>query len=166
MKNELIKEKEYLLIFHEMNTDIVTQVLYILINQMENDMKKAYIYLLKLFLYCPDFDFGIIYFTRYLIYEYIRENEDKIYSREYQVEVGCLLPEDYVADKGNKNEYFYENFYTLQLLNPKTFAEKIVIYIAPYVFNINMNILMYDYGINGAQSVIQEKKFFSDNKNT
>ena len=165
LKNKLIDEKDYLKKVKAMNISIVSQILYILINEMENNISEAYISLLKVFLYCPDFDLGIIFFTRYLIYEYIRENEDKIYSREYQVEVGCLLPEDYVADKGNKNEYFYENFYTLQLLNPKTFAEKIVIYIAPYVFNINMNILMYDYGINGAQSVIQEKKFFSDNKN-
>ena len=163
LKNELIKEKEYLLIFHEMNTDIVTQVLYILINQMENDMKKAYIYLLKLFLYCPDFDFGIIYFMRYLIFEYISANEDKIYSREFQVELGCLLPDEYCIDKGNKNEYLFENYFSLQLMKAKTFAEKIVIYITPYVFNVNMNILIYDFGINGAESSIQEKKFLYDN---
>ena len=42
-------------------------------------------------------------------------------------------------------------------MKPKTFAEKIVIYIAPYVFNTNMNILIYDFGINGAPSTMQEK---------
>ena len=163
LKNELIKEKEYLLIFHQMNVDIVTHVLYILINQMENDIKKAYKTLLKLFLYCPDFDFGIIYFMRYLIFEYISANEDKIYSQEFQVEVGCLLPEEYYTDKGNKNEYLFEDYFSLQLMKAKTFAEKIVIYITPYVFNVNMNILIYDFGINGAPSSIQEKKFLCDN---
>ena len=163
LKNELIKEKEYLLIFHQMNIDIVTHVLYILINQMENDIKKAYKTLLKLFLYCPDFDFGIIYFMRYLIFEYISANEDKIYSQEFQVEVGCLLPEEYYIDKGNKNEYLFEDYFSLQLMKAKTFAEKIVIYITPYVFNVNMNILIYDFGINGAPSSIQEKKFLCDN---
>ena len=51
-------------------------------------------------------------------------------------------------------------------MKPKTFAEKIVIYIAPYVFNTNMNILIYDFGINGAPSTIQEKKFLNDNDTT
>ena len=146
-----------------MNIDIVTHLLYILINQMENDIKKAYKTLLKLFLYCPDFDFGIIYFMRYLIFEYISANEDKIYSQEFQVEVGCLLPEEYYIDKGNKNEYLFEDYFSLQLMKAKTFAEKIVIYITPYVFNVNMNILIYDFGINGAPSSIQEKKFLCDN---
>ena len=166
LNNRLVEEKDYLKTIKFMNISIVSQIMYILINQMENDISEAYKSLLKIFLYCPDFDFGIIFFTRYLIYEYIKENEDKIYSREYQVEVGCLLPEDYVIDKGDKNEYCYENFYSLQLLNPKTFAEKIVIYITPFVFNLKMNILMYDYGINGAQSVIQEKPFLNNNNNS
>ena len=162
-KNDLIKDKDYLLILHQMNFEIVTSILYILINQMESDIEKAYKSLLKVFLYCPDFDFGIIYFTRYLIYEFIAANQDKIYSREFQLEVGCLLPEDYIIDKGDKNDYLFEDYFSLQLMQTKTFAEKIVLYIAPFVFNTNMNILIYDFGINGASSSIQEKLFLSDN---
>ena len=162
LNNSLIKEKEYLLILHKMNIDIINRVFYILINQMEDDVRKAYICLLKLFLYCPDFDFGIIYFMRYLIYEYISENENKIYSKEFQVEVGSLLPEEYFVDKGDKNEYLFEDYFSMQLMATKTFAEKIVIYLVPFVFNVNMNILVYDFGINGAPSNIQEKKFLSD----
>ena len=165
LKNPLLKDKEYLYVFHQMNIQIVANIIYILINIMETDIEKAYRTLLKIFLFCPDFDFGIIYFTRYLIYEYISENQDKIYSREFQVEIGTLLPEDFVAEKGDKNEYFYENYFSMQLMNPKTFAEKIVLYICPFVFNINMNILIYDFGINGAPSFIEEKKFFSEYKN-
>ena len=166
LKNELIKDKEYLLIMHKMNIEIVSVILYYLINQMESDKEKAYKSLLKVFLYSPDFDFGIIYFTKYLIYEFISANEDKIFSREFQVEIGCLLPEDYVIDKGDKNIYMFEDYFSLNLMKTKTFAEKIVIYIAPYVFNTNINILIYDFGINGAPSTIQEKKFLSDNDTT
>ena len=133
---------------------------------MENDISKAYKILLKVFLFCKDFDTCLIFFTRYLIYEYISANENKIYSKEYQVELGCLLPEDYVLDKGDKNEYFFENFYTLQLMTPKTFAEKIILYVSPFVFNIKLNILIYDYGMNGAQSVVMEKKFVDENINS
>ena len=162
LDNKLVKDKEYLLIFHQMNIRIVAQILYILINQMEKNIETAYIYLLKLFLYCPDFDFGIIFFIRYLIYEYISENEGKIYSKEFQVEIGCLLPEDYVTEKGNRNEYFFENYFYSQLMKPKTFAEKIVLYLIPFVFNVKMNILIYDFGIGDKPSSIQEKKFLCD----
>ena len=165
INNNLVKQKEYLKIIETMNIKIVLEIIYIIINQMETDITKAYTTLLKSFLFSKDFDFGIIFFTRYLIYEYISANEDKIYSEENQVEVGCLLPEQYIQDKGNRNDYFFENFYSLELMCPKTFAEKIVIYIAPFVFNIHINILVYDFGINGKESVIQEKEFSNENKN-
>ena len=164
--NKLVNEKEYLKIIKKMNISIVSEILYIIIVHMENDITKAYRILLKVFLFCNDFDTCLIFFTRYLIYEYISANEDKIYSKEYQVELGCLLPEDFVVDKGDKNEYFFENFYTLQLMNPKTFAEKIILYVSPFVFNIKLNILIYDYGMNGVQSVVMEKKFLDENINT
>ena len=165
LKNELLKKKDYLMYFHQMNINITSQIIYILINQMENDINMAYNCLLKVFLYCPDFDFDIIYFTRYLIYEYISANENKIYSKKFQVEVGCLLPENFVVEKGNKNEYFFENYYSMQLMQPKSFAEKIVLYIVPFVFNVNMNILIYDFGINGAPSSIQPRDFLCEDKN-
>ena len=160
--NKLIKEKDYLKQINKMNISIVTESLYLIVSEMENNILNAYEILLKVFLFCTDFDYGIIFFTRYLIYEYILANENKIYSKEYQVEIGCLLPDDYIKDRGKKNEYFFENYYSLQLMNPKTFAEKIVLYVTPFVFNINMNILIYDYGINGALSHIEEKKFSNE----
>ena len=163
-KNKLITKKDYLKILNQMNIDVVTAILFLIIeNQIENNILKAYTILLKAFLFCSEFDFNIIFFGRYLIYEYISENENKIYSKEYQVEVGCLLPDNYVIDKGNKNDYLFEDFYALYLLKPKTFAEKIVLYVAPFVFNINMNILIYEYGINGDKSIVQEKKFLNEN---
>ena len=165
LKNELLKKKDYLIYFHQMNISITTQIIYILINQMENNINSAYNCLLKVFLYCPDFDFDIIYFTRYLIYEYISANENKIYSRKFQVEVGCLLPENFVVEKGDKNEYLFEDYYSMQLMQPKSFAEKIVLYIVPFVFNVNMNILIYDFGINGAPSSIQPRDFTHGDKN-
>ena len=166
LNNKLVNEKDYLKIIRKMNISIVSEILYIIIVHMENDISKAYKILLKVFLFCKDFDTCLIFFTRYLIYEYISANENKIYSKEYQVELGCLLPDDYVIDKGDKNEYFFENFYTLQLMTPKTFAEKIILYVAPFVFNIKLNILIYDYGMNGTQSVVMEKKFADENINS
>ena len=161
-KNPLVKQKDYLREIKKMNISIVYQILYILLNCMKkNGVQNTYFILLKVFLYCKEFDYGIIYFTRYLLYEYISTNENKIYSKENPIKIGCFLPENFVEDRGDKDEYFFENYYSLQLMKPKTFAEKIVIYIAPFVFNCDLNILIYDYG---SDSLIQEKKFKSDKK--
>ena len=91
-ENPLVKENAFLKKeIKKMNLSIVTQILYIMIHYMEMDnTSETYIILLKVFLYCSDFDFGIIYFTRYLLYEYISSNENKIYSRENQIELGGL----------------------------------------------------------------------------
>ena len=161
VNNPLINQKEYLIRIKNMNISIITQILYILLKKLENNVEDAYRILLKVFIYAKDFDYGIIYFTRYLLFEYILLNNNKIFSRENQIEIGCLLPEDYVVDKGNENEYLFENYYNLQLMKPASFAEKIVIYISPFVFNCDINILIYDYGTN---SFIEEKKFISDKK--
>jgi len=162
-ENPLVKENAFLKKeIKKMNLSIVTQILYIMIHYMEMDnTSETYIILLKVFLYCSDFDFGIIYFTRYLLYEYISSNENKIYSRENQIELGCFLPEEFTKDKGEKTEYFFTNYYSSQLMVPKTFAEKIVIYIAPFVFDCEVNILLYEYDIlNG----INEKRFGAEKK--
>ena len=160
-KNPIIKKKDYIeKNIEKINIGIVSQILYYLINYMETgDISATYLVLLKVFLYCKDFDYGIIYFTRYLLFEYISQNEDKIFSHENQFEIGCLLPEFYCKDKGDKNEYFFENFYSEQLMKPKEFAEKISIYIAPFVFNCNVNVLIYDYG---EKSFVQEKRFIGE----
>ena len=154
--NPVIKQKEYLSDqIEKINIDIISQLLYSLINYMETkDISSTYLLLLKAFLYCPPFDYGILFFTRYLLYEYISANENKIYSKEYKIKIGCLLPEDFVKDNNSKIQYFFEDYYSLQLMNPKAFAEKLVIYITPFVFNCNINIIMYEFGKN-----INEEQF-------
>ena len=65
MQNPLIEKKEYLRIIKRLNISIVSQILYYIIYIMENDsINKAYQILLKVSLYCADFDFGIIFFVR------------------------------------------------------------------------------------------------------
>ena len=161
--NKLISQKEYLTKINELNISIVSEILYIIINQLETDISKAYIILLKAFLFCDGFDSSIIFFTRYLIYEFISSNENKLYSKESQVEIGCLLPDRFIIDRGDKNEYKFEEYYSTHLMHPKVYAEKIDIYITPFVFNIRMNVLIYSFGDNLKKSFIKEKEFFNEN---
>jgi len=48
-------------------------------------------------------------------------------------------------------------------MKPKAFAEKIVLYVVPFVFNIHYNILVYNLHRNGQKSTINEKTFSNDN---
>ena len=56
-------------------------------------------------------------------------------------------------------------------MNPKSYAEKIVLYVAPYVFNINMNIYFVSHDENGyivkeidekndSQNIVESQKYF------
>ena len=161
--NELINQKEYLKKINELNISIVSEILYLIISQLETDISKAYLILLKAFLFCDGFDESIVYFTRYLFYEYISANEDKIISKEFQITVGSLLPDDFIIDLGEKDLYLFEDYYSSNLMKPKIYAEKMVIYVAPFIFNIRMNVLMYDFENNFEKSNIQEKKFWNEN---
>ena len=111
---------------------------------------------------------GSMFIINYiLVYEYIKENENKIYSKEYQIKIGCLLPDLYISENKDKEvEYFFENYYGLQLMKMKTFVEKIVIYISPFVFNCNISVLLYDFGNELKKSIIPEKLFNCDDKNS
>lgn len=142
-KNEYIREN-----ITNINIEQVSIILFIIIKYLDeriNDELSAYTILLKAFLYYKEFDYGMIFFTRYLLYEYISENETKIYSKENNVELGTLLPDKYIREKNGKNEYLFQDFYK-ELLTMGEFIEKIGVYIAPYVLNCELNILFYNYG--------------------
>ena len=169
MDNKEIQEKEYLKEeLKKFKIDIVVQILYVILMAMDKNISfDPYELLLKVFLFCSPFDYGMIFFTRYLLYEYIKENENKIYSEEYQIKIGCLLPDLFISEnKDKEDEYFFENYYGLQLMKMKTFAEKIVIYISPFVFNCNISVLIYDFGTKLAKSVINEKLFKCGDENS
>jgi len=163
LDNPKIQNKDYIIDnIKKIDREIVIKVLYIIINYIDeeniekDDDLTAYIILLKIFLYCPEFDYGIIFFTRYLIYEFISENEDKIYSKEIKIKIGNLLPNKYIINNNGEYEYLFEEFYK-ELLSMGKMIENIIIFIAPYVFIFNLNILKYSYGKENNE--IKEKPY-------
>ena len=58
----------------------------------------AYKFFINAFLFEEYFDYGIIYYTRYLLCDYISENENKYYQPDHEIELGLLLPKEYKAD--------------------------------------------------------------------
>ncbi len=54
-------------------------------------------------------------------------------------------------------EFLWDKFFREHLLKLGIYAEKIVIYLTPYVLKTNVKLLMYDYG---SEYLIETKKFF------
>lgn len=100
---------------------------------------SAHKILIKSFGLYRSFDYSIIFYFRYILYDYIKNNENKLY-RGF-LPLGNLLPIDY--GKGNFN---FEGFYKKDLLCFYSFAESIVIYITPFVLGISLNVINFDKG--------------------
>ena len=149
--NPKLQNKEYLKeSMKKVDTENVIGILIIIIKYMEEENLEdfdeeltPYKILLKVFLNCAEFVYGIIFFTRYLLYEYISENEQKIYSKEIKLEIGNLLPEKYILENEGKYKYLFEDFYK-ELMNLGECNERINVFIAPYVFKCNLKILKYN----------------------
>ena len=104
-----------------------------------------YAILIKSFNFCLPFDKGMIYFLKYLLYEYILENKNKIYNSEYPIKIGNLLSDKYINEKG---EYLFDYFFQDNLLKMDTEVEKIVIYLTPFIVKyiiIHLNYVMIVY---------------------
>ena len=106
-------------------------------------VKRAYTTLFHAFqLKDKSFDLTMIMYLRYLLYKFINENKNKCFSREFPVLLGNLLPAKFEDSNGN---FLFERYFETDLLKPNTCAEKIAVFITPYVLRINLNIVMYDY---------------------
>ena len=144
--NPKIKDKQYIkAIIKKINKEEIMVMLYIIIRGMEkteiHDKFRElsdYKTLLKIFLKSETFNYGIIFFTRYLIYEYISENENKHISKEENDEIRQLL------QKGEQNFYIsFEEYYKKLMTMDETNAI-IDYYMIPYIFKCNLNIIKYD----------------------
>ena len=126
---------------NKINSKLILRILIIIyLNLRDNNIEKAY----KIFCFsinsCKHFDLGIIWYYRFTLYNYILRNQNKSFSPEFDVFIGNLLPEQF-----EKNEQFlYDNFFDDYLLKLYTDAEKIVIYLTPYIFGVKLNIFMFD----------------------
>ena len=113
-------------------------MLYLSMISKSRDTKlKSYTIFIKMLNNIKDFDYGLISYFHFLIFEFIENNQDNHYSEVFNVKIGNLLPKEYEDENGNQNfNLFYDNF----LFKLFTEAEKIIIYISPFIFNIELNL--------------------------
>jgi hypothetical protein len=89
----------------------------------------------------PSFDYGQNHYFRYIFYVYIKKNENKLYLPNFPIKIGNLLPSKYETEKG---EFLFNKFYYCYLLSIFTDAEKIIVYLTPFVLGINLDIIIFD----------------------
>ena len=130
---------------------------------------------------CKSFDEGLIWYYKYILYKYIKENELKHFSKNFNINIGSLLPEKYE----NNGNFKFNEFYEDNLLKLFINVEKIIIYITPFIFGINIilidnkiknfnyegkSILDINESINifykdGKYELLYNKEYFINNKN-
>ena len=123
----------------------------------EKNIKKSLRILNSAFNLSKNFDIALILFFRYELYKFINENQFKFYTETFPVLIGNLLPAEYETKDG---KFLYQKFYEKYLLKLFTDAEKIVIYLTPFIFPIKLNIILFKASSN---EFIQE--FYCKNYN-
>ena len=125
-----------------LNINLILELMLIILELIENNQitDAHYFYVKSVNLY-PTFDYGLIIFFRYIFYNYIKKNENKLYLENFPIKIGNLLPSKYETIKG---EFLFNKFYYCYLLSMFTDAEKIIIYLTPFVLGINLDIIAFE----------------------
>ena len=139
--NEITKRKEI-----KMNTtfkpELPLKIMILILDLIiKNDIELAHLIFIKSLLICQIFDYGLIFYFRYIIYNYIKENENKLYLTEFPIKIGNLLPSKYETEDG---EFLFNSFYQNYLLKMFMDAEKIIIYLTPFILGINLDIIVFN----------------------
>ena len=135
MKKYLIFDKQ------KINYEIIIQIMIVIYELVDNDnILQAHQAFYKAILCSKNFDFLLIFYFRFILYEYIKNNENKLYMENFPVLIGNLLPSIY-----EKNGVFdFNSFYNNYLLKMFIPAEKIIVYLAPFVLWINLEVVLFD----------------------
>ena len=134
---------------------IAITLLEIIIRFIQKDnIKEAYLTLIKGFNVTRTFDRIMIFYLRFLLYEYISDNQNKLFKKDFPVLLGNLLPQEYETPDG---KFLYNDYFLKDLLKFYTCAEKLAVYLVPYILKVNLNIVFYYFG----KDCDIENKFFS-----
>ena len=126
----------------DVKPELTFKILILIESLLNNKQKeKAHEILVKSFSTCRKFDYAIILYFRYILYDYIKKNENKVYSKSFPIKIGNLLPSQYETNEG---QFLFDSFYEYYLLKFYTFAEKIIIYLTPLVLGIELNIIIFE----------------------
>ena len=139
--------------------DLSSKILILIVDLLKNKMyDDAHKILVKSFSTCKKFDYAMILYFRYILYDYIKNNENKVYLNTFPIKIGNLLPSQYETEDG---KFLFNSFYENYLLNFFTDAEKIIIYLTPFVLEVELNIIIFD---DNQEEVLQKFKWEGDSE--
>ena len=139
------------------NSEIIIQIMIIIYELVENNnILEAHQAFYKAILFSKDFDFLLIFYLRFILYEYIKNNENKLYMENFPVLIGNLLPSIYEKDGVFDFNSFYFN-YLLKMFIP---AEKIIIYLTPFVLGIDLEMILFN---DDEVDVVKHFQYYDDN---
>ena len=145
-KNEKIKQNLNIGTLDVINPILVKKVLIsIYFFLIQNNIQNAYKLFNKAINMSKKFDMGLILYFRYTLYKYIEENQNKLYTESFPIQIGNLLPGEYETEDG---KFLFNKFYDNYLLKLFNDAEKIVIYLTPFIFPIKLNVILYEENNN------------------
>ena len=111
------------------------------IQDVQTSIEKAHSLLIKIYNYDINIDLLLILNLKFLIYKYLKNNERKLYTREYSVQIGTLLPSQYKIQKGNYN---FKEYYSNSLLQLTKEPERITIAVIPFILRRDLFIYSFD----------------------
>jgi hypothetical protein len=121
---------------------LIIRVLILIYTGVKNNkIKETYSIFVKAFNNLKLFDEGLIMYLRFCLFRYIKENEKKLYSKEFAINIGNLLPEQFETKDG---KFLFNDFYYKYLLKQGKIAEKIIIYMTPYVLCSKLEVVMFE----------------------
>jgi len=87
------------------NKNLVLKILYLIYEILDNPqnsdgVQTCYEFLIKCFNFCKHFDQALIFYFRYLIFDFIRLNKGKLYSQNFAINIGNLLPANFETSDG------------------------------------------------------------------
>ena len=136
-----IKNRFYIKLNTIFKPDLHLKIMCLILYFLEKkDIKTSHELFMKCVLSCNIFDYGLILYFRYILYLYIKNNENKLYINVFPIKIGNLLPAIYENEKG---EFEFNKFYENYLLKMFSEAEKIIIYLTPFVLNIDLDIIIF-----------------------
>ena len=140
----------------DIKPELTFKILFIIVDLLKKDkVTDAHQILFKAFSTCRKFDYALILYFRYILYDYIKKNENKIYLESFPILIGNLLPSQYETDDG---KFLFDDFYEHFLLKFYKDAEKIVIYLTPFVLGIELDVVVFDIEGEILQKFIFEGK--------
>ena len=127
---------------NKVKPDLTYKIMFIILDfVINNNINEAHKFFYKTINTCPKFDFSLILYLRYILHVYIKDNQNKTYLKSFPVKIGNLLPAKYETTVG---DFLFKDFYDNYLLKFFTDAEKIIIYLTPFVLGVEIDVIIFD----------------------